>query len=309
MTSLVILAAGLGSRFGGNKQLAEFGQLQLTLMEYNLIHAIEAGFDRVIFVIRPELAPLLKQQVITRLPKEVSYDIAYQSLDELPEGCHISTQRTKPLGTAHALWCCRHLINSNFAVINADDFYGKKAFSLLIQQTIKTPTHYLMVAYQLQNTLSEFGGVNRGLCKIDADNNLLAIEECEQIQISEQVISGILSESQLPINLPAKSLISMNCWFFTTDIFTAIKLALINQLSLPIASLGHDIVDDIINDNVDDYVDDNKECYLPAVVMQQIQKNNKKIKVLSTSDHWFGLTYPQDTALVNKKVTAQFIKK
>jgi len=293
MTSLVILAAGLGSRFGGNKQLAEFGQQQLTLMEYNLINAVDAGFKQVVFVIRPELEPLLQQQVIPRLPKGLTHAFAYQTFEDLPNGCRVSPQRHKPLGTAHALWCCRHIIDNSFAVINADDFYGKQAFSLLLQQAKKTPKDYLMVAYQLQNTLSDFGGVNRGLCQIDEQQHLLAIEECEQIKAKEQTISGVLGVNQQEVELAAESLISMNCWFFTTDIFNALEQAIVNLLKLSIEELT----------NI------NAECYLPAVVMQQIQQQNKTVMVLSTDDSWFGLTYPQDTILVDEKVTALYGKK
>ncbi|PKG82478.1 hypothetical protein CXF85_13405 [Colwellia sp. 75C3] len=293
MTTLVILAAGLGSRFGGNKQLAEFGPQQLTLMEYNLINAVDAGFNRVVFVIRPELEPLLKQQIITRLPDNIDYAFAYQSFDDLPLNCNVPAQRTKPLGTAHALWCCRHILKESFSVINADDYYGKQAFSLLLQQARKTPNDYLMVAYQLQNTLSDFGGVNRGLCQFDKQGYLTAIEECEQIKTDKQKIKGILSASQQQIELAAECLISMNCWFFTPDIFLALEHAVINILSLA-------------NEQESEL---NKECYLPAVVMQQIQNKNKKVKVLSTDDSWFGLTYPQDSEQVHEKVTALFAKK
>jgi len=293
MSTLVILAAGLGSRFGGNKQLAEFGQQQLTLMEYNLINAVNAGFDQVVFVIRPELDALLKQQVIPRLPKGLAYAFAYQSFDDLPHGCSVPPKRNKPLGTAHALWCCRNLIKNSFAVINADDFYGKQAFSLLLQQAKKTPKDYLMVAYQLQNTLSDFGGVNRGLCQINEQQHLLAIEECEQIKANELGIDGVLSESQQVVELAAESLISMNCWFFTTDIFSALEQALVNLLC----------------SSKEKRLDVNDECYLPAVVMQQIQQQNKAVMVLNTEDTWFGLTYPEDSVQVGEKVTALFGKK
>jgi NDP-sugar pyrophosphorylase family protein len=293
VTSLVILAAGLGSRFGGNKQLTEFGPKQLTLMEYNLINAVIAGFTRVIFVIRPELEAILKQQVITRLPNNIDYAFAYQSFDDLPKNCSVPTQRSKPLGTAHALWCCRHLVKQSFAVINADDFYGKKAFSILLQQAKKTPTDYLMVAYQLQNTLSDFGGVNRGLCQFDQQNYLTAIEECEQIKANGQGISGTLSSKQINIELMAKSLISMNCWFFTTDIFSALEQA----------------ISDMLSSVKDETANLKNECYLLTAVMQQIQQKNKKVKILSTDDSWFGVTYPQDSAQVGEKITALFAKK
>lgn len=293
MTTIVVLAAGLGSRFGGNKQLAEFGQHQLTLMEYNLINAIDAGFNRVVFVIRPELANLLKQQVITRLPKGLSYDIVFQTLDDLPSGCDISEHRKKPLGTAHALWCCRDKVKDSFAVINADDFYGKQAFSLLLTQANKNPEHYSMVAYQLKNTLSDFGAVNRGLCQVSEQLYLLSIKECEQIQASEYGINGLLSTSKEHIKLTDTSLISMNCWFFTYDIFVALEKALIKLLTFKSQALTHE----------------NTECYLPDVVMQQIQKHNKKVHVLETNDSWFGLTYSQDSRQVNEKITALFKKR
>ncbi len=293
MTILVILAAGLGSRFGGNKQLAEFGPQQLTLMEYNLINAENAGFKRVVFVIRPELEQLIRQQVISRLPKGITYDFAVQNFDDLPLGCTLPEQRTKPLGTAHALWCCRELITDSFAVINADDFYGKQAFVLLLKQSTETAKDYLMVAYQLQNTLSDFGGVNRGLCKLNEQNYLTSIEECEQIKANDQGISGVLSSNNATIKLSRECLISMNCWFFNPDIFVALEQA-ISELLTSIKNHRLDV---------------NQECYLPSVVMQQIEQKKRKVKVLSTTDSWFGLTYPQDSKQVDEKITALFAKK
>lgn len=289
----MILAAGFGSRFGGNKQLTEFGAQQLTLMEYNLINAVAAGFTRVIFIIRPELEAELRRQVIARLPKELSYDIAFQTLSDLPQGCSLPTKRIKPLGTAHALWCCRHLLTESFAVINADDFYGKQAFQLLNQQTKTSPEHYLMVAYQLKNTLSDFGGVNRGLCQLDEQQYLTRIEECEQIIANDKEIDGIISRSQVAIKLAEDCLISMNCWYFTPKIFSALEQAVIDLLSTT-----------SLEDN-----DMRAECYLPNVVMKQIQQQEVMVKVLSTSDSWFGVTYPQDSKVVAEKVTALFTKK
>ena len=298
MSNLVILAAGLGSRFGGNKQLAEFGHQQLTLMEYNLLNAVAAGFTRVIFIIRPELESQLKRQVIVRLPKQLSYSIAFQTLKDLPKGCSLPSQRSKPLGTAHALWCCRHLLNDSFAVINADDFYGKQAFSLLLQQAKFTPEHYLMVAYQLKNTLSEFGGVNRGLCQLDSQHHLTHIEECEQITTNDEGITGILSTTQTTINLSENQLISMNCWFFTPAIFSILEQSITTLLR---ATKQAPTTQESVNLTA--------ECYLPNVVMAQIQQQAVVVKVLSTTDSWFGLTYSQDSEQVAEKITALFTKK
>ena len=192
MSTLIILAAGLGSRFGGNKQLAEFGYKKLTLMEYNIINAAKAGFNHVIFVIRAELEDIFNTQIIPRLPSTVTHELIKQNLRLLPNGCTISKHREKPLGTAHALWCCHKSINSSFAVINADDYYGDQAFDLLIKKTHGQTNNHLMVAYQIQNTLSDFGGVNRGLCQLNANNSLRSIKECEDILILHGEISSVL---------------------------------------------------------------------------------------------------------------------
>jgi NDP-sugar pyrophosphorylase family protein len=292
MATIVILAAGLGSRFGGNKQLAEFGPRKLTLMEYNLMNAVNAGFTRVIFVIRPELEKVFKQQVLPRLPKNLDVELVQQTLAKLPEGYMLSPDRTKPLGTAHALWCCADLLlegKQSFAVINADDYYGKQAFKLLFIQKDKTPTRHLMVAYQVQNTLSDFGGVNRGLCQLTTDNQLKSIKECENIHRENKKIIGHFAESSQQVELSKESLVSMNCWLFNLDILPLLSKALRNMLKK--------------TQQLKD------ECYLPDVVMQQILKENKKISVLSSTSPWFGLTYPQDSQNVEIKITADFVKK
>ncbi len=286
MNTLVILAAGLGSRFGGNKQLAEFGERKLTLMEYNIINAVRAGFNDVVFVIRPQLEDVFKDKILPRLPKKISYKLIFQNLKTLPQGCKVTTDRTKPLGTAHAVWCCHKVIKSSFAVINADDYYGAQAFDLLLRESTHNPNHHLMVAYHIQNTLSDFGGVNRGLCQLTESNTLISIKECEDISKSADKITGKMASQESRISINENSLISMNCWFFTPDIFD--ELAKEMHLILN-SSNSH-----------------TKECYLPDVVMKQIQLKNKQVTVLSTIEHWFGLTYPEDTALVDKKITAIF---
>jgi choline kinase len=294
MSTLIILAAGLGSRFGGNKQLAEFGQRKLTLMEYNILNAIKAGFDKVIFVIRPDLEPLFERQILSRLPKEIDYKLVHQRLNLLPDGCTLSSERTKPLGTAHALWCCHNEVESSFAVINADDYYGAQAFELLFKQSIKEPDNHLMVAYHIQNTLSDFGGVNRGLCQLSPQNKLIGIEECEDISIDQGEITGkVLSQSERLI-IKSDCLISMNCWFFTPDIFTFLA----NEIELLLKS-----VDNIHLNSLDKKQSLKSECYLPEVIMKQIKQQNKKVTVLSSTDQWFGITYFEDISLVNKNIT------
>jgi choline kinase len=286
MPSIVILAAGLGSRFGGDKQLVEFGKRKLTLMEYNLSHAVHAGFDRVIFVIRPELIEVLQQQVLPRLPVGLQYELVLQTLNNLPAGCSVPAARNKPLGTAHALWCCHELLAESFAVINADDYYGAQAFKLLLVQAKKTENNHSMVAYQLKNTLSKFGGVNRGLCQLSKENNLEYIEECENIIEQDNIISGKLGVNGRLVELDKDALISMNCWFFNTDIFPLLTEEILYLLQ------------------------DKKvttECYLPNVVMKQIVQQHKKVIVLETTEQWFGLTYQQDRQSVSEKTDAILI--
>ncbi|MGB0937597.1 MAG: sugar phosphate nucleotidyltransferase [Colwellia sp.] len=307
MTSLVILAAGLGSRFGGNKQLAEFGPQQLTLMEYNILNALEAGFTRVVFIIRPEMADLLTQQVISRLPKALTVEVVFQQLDDIPDGCTLPMGRTKPLGTAHAVWCCRHVLTQSFAVINADDFYGKEAFLLLHNQAQKCSLDYAMVAYQVQNTLSEFGGVNRGLCQVNKQKQLIGIKECEQISASLKNnslhITGIESETKHHIVLEKKDLVSMNCWLFSVDIFNAIETLLSQQIK---AQMNEQVKKQSQISPERELALLKQECFLPAVVMQQLQNQKKNVTVLETTESWFGLTYPQDSNDVEEKIKVLF---
>jgi UTP-glucose-1-phosphate uridylyltransferase len=306
MTTLVILAAGLGSRFGGNKQLAEFSSANLTLMECNICHAIDAGFTKVIFVIRPELLVLFTEQVLPKLADKIEVVLVEQNLNDLPLNTYIPEGRTKPLGTAHAIWCCRNNIDSSFAVINADDYYGKSAFKLLLENNVKFPENHLMVAFQLEKTLSEFGGVNRGFCQFDSNNLLLSIDECHDIKHTthndeQQKITGRLDHHNERIELNPLSLTSMNCWSFTLDIFPALEA--------------------YIRETVTDYYKANGykangmskvntfECYLPHVVMRQITQEKKEVKLLTSTDAWFGLTFPDDTEQVEKNISNLYKQK
>ena len=296
MNTLVILAAGLGSRFGGNKQLAEFSSANLTLMECNICHAIDAGFTQVVFIIRPELRALFSQQITPKLTNKIAVVFVEQNLTELPKGINLPESRTKPLGTAHAIWCCRNVVKGNFAVINADDYYGKNAFELLLRNSTDFPEYHLMVAFQLEKTLSEFGGVNRGFCQFDEDNLLTHIDECHGIKrvIDNNLqpkITGQFEHNSEVSELDAQSLTSMNCWSFTSDIFPALEENIVNVIS------------DYNNSNLPENIN-RFESYLPNVVMQQIAKSNKKVKLLTSTETWFGLTFPEDTELVESNISS-----
>ncbi len=294
LNTLVILAAGNGSRFGGAKQFACFGKKQLTLMEYNIHHAMDAGFNHVIFITQASQKAQLKQEVIARLPKSLNVEIVIQSFDILPKNCHVPSTRTKPLGTAHALWCAKDNISENFVVINADDYYGQQAFSMLKQQQISRPTsdvaHYTMVAYLMQNTLSEHGSVNRGLCEYNNKMQLQKVTEIESIQQSifagNAIISGEISTTKQAISITDNALVSMNFWAFNPKIFSAIEQKLSNTFTVS--------------------TDKKTECYLPDIVMYQLEKKQVKVDVLQSEDNWFGITYAADSLSVDSQIDRIF---
>jgi len=288
--SLVVLAAGLGSRFGGNKQLAQFGPEKLSLIECNICHAIDAGFTQVVFIIRPELEALFSKQISPKIEHKIAIRFCYQSLNLLPAGIKLPKSRSKPLGTAHAIWCCQDIINNNFAVINGDDYYGKSAFTALIEQHNKKNYSFAMVAYPLGKTLSHNGDVNRGLCQIDSQNRLTSIKEYIEIADHQGQITGKMSANTPSDNLSEKSLVSMNCWFFNTEIFPILASFISEKITAV-------------------YANENGECYLPEAVMTAIRSNKKVVEVLTANDNWFGLTYPEDKTLVESKISELYHQK
>ncbi|WP_371195733.1 sugar phosphate nucleotidyltransferase [Glaciecola sp. SC05] len=294
--TIVILAAGSGSRFGGAKQFMCFGHGAKTLMEYNLHHAMKAGFTHVVFVTQAHQKEQLEQQVMPRLPSRLKVDIAIQTVDMLPDACQLSPTRNKPLGTAHALWCARAHIKGAFAVINGDDYYGEQAFAQL-QSRHKSidqhnaVSHHTMVAYLIKNTLSENGGVNRGICEHNASMQLQRITEVEQIKsISEHghsAIVGKIASSGKSIHIPHNTPVSMNCWLFDKSIFSGIEQALVATFGTAADA---------------QQIDSNTECYLPDVVMSLLANAQVVVDVLISKDDWFGVTYAADSASVDEKV-------
>jgi UTP-glucose-1-phosphate uridylyltransferase len=279
--TLVILAAGRGSRFGGPKQLHQFGILNKTLMEYNICHAIDNGFKKIVFITQKAFEVQLTKQVINKLPSNIQSHLVFQNISDRPKECIISPSRTKPLGTAHALWCARNVIDEGFVVINADDYYGKLAFELITEESENYPL--AIVAYQLKQTLSKYGGVNRGICKLTQNNELIDLTEVEDInRINHQKITGKLDNSTYQ-SFEASCLVSMNFWYFNQQIFLLLKQLLINTF--------HSME---TNEN---------ECYLPDVIAVSQRNNQQRAKVLASHDVWFGVTYAADSAYVNQKLT------
>lgn len=296
--TLVIMAAGLGSRFGGDKQLASLGPNGETMLELSIMSAYRADFTKVVLVIRPELETELASLFAKRIKPRVSADFeccfSYQTMDDLPEAArdHLVdfSHRVKPWGTAHALWSARHQVKGLMAVINADDYYGDSAFPLLAQGLRASPNDWMLVAYPLSLTLSEHGGVNRGVCLVE-QGILKGVAEWTDIYSASKGIYGCCEGSHK--QLEAETPVSMTCWGFSDDIFTVIE----SELTRFITEHG---------------LEPKSECYLPTVVQQYIGFANndqraeailtKQIQVKTAQEPWFGVTYPQDVEWVKDKL-------
>ena len=282
-TTLLIMAAGLGSRYGGNKQIDRIGPNGEILMEYSIHDAIEAGFDKVVFVIRRSMDTLFREMIGDKISRKVHVEYAYQEYDSLPGGFHAPDDRTKPYGTVHAVTCARSVIHEPFAVINADDYYGKDAFVAMaasLHRLQGTENRASMVAYYLKNTVSENGHVTRGVCSKDAEGNLVKVTETYKIlPFPDGTIRDINDDPQGVI-LDPNALVSMNFWGFGPSFFDAGE----KYLSAFLASPEGDPL--------------KKEFVLPALVDTLMREQGLKVEVLSTDAVWFGVTYKEDKAYV-----------
>ncbi|MGS0690547.1 NTP transferase domain-containing protein [Shewanella sp. 30m-9] len=286
--TLVILAAGLGSRFGGDKQLAQLGPKGETMLELSLLSAYKAGFTRAVLVIRPELASMLDQALAGKLSDDFTCQYCVQSLDDLPakarEFADVA-KRQKPWGTAHALWSARNHVHGPMAVINADDFYGDSAFSLLAEGLSTVNDDWMMVAYPIGLTLSDNGGVNRGLCQVEA-GKLVDVAEWLDIRCDTAGLTGTLDGQRKTLDDDA--VVSMTCWGFKPDIFDVIE----QQFSAFIKENGHQ---------------PKTECYLPTVVQARLDQqqngvSNRVVNVRVAKESWYGVTYPEDVQWVRQKL-------
>jgi len=286
--TLLILAAGLGSRYGSLKQMDKLGPSGETLLEYSVFDAIRAGFGKVVFVIRRDIESDFKESVLSKLAGKIVVDYVFQEIDVLPKGFELPADRVKPWGTGHAILVAADKVKEPFAVINADDFYGNGSFKLLADfltsKEIDNNKTYSMVGFRLEKTLSEFGFVSRGVCSTDADFNLLAATEKTHIERNEKGIVSKLSNGDLEI-LDPQSFVSMNCWGFAPSVFDFLKQGFAEFLSQNIQN-------------------PKSEFYIPFMVNDLIERGSVKVKVLKGSDEWFGMTYQQDRELAVGRIKA-----
>jgi NDP-sugar pyrophosphorylase family protein len=290
--SLLVLAAGMGSRYGGLKQLDPVGPSGETILDYSVFDAIRAGFSRVVFVVRRGFAPEFEATIAARQRPRVAVDLVCQELDDLPAAVDV-TDRKKPWGTGHAVWCARHALTGPFAVINADDFYGRRAYVKLADELRRLearPNHALseftLVAYELGRTLSENGAVSRGV--IDTDGPTLRhIEETHGLVRTAQGIEGrtVNGDSTVISALAPSSLVSMNLWGFTPAIFPLLDEYLSAFLAQPDAL--------------------QREFYLPAAVSAFVGAGHAMVKVVPTDESWFGVTYREDRSTVAAAIAAR----
>ncbi len=286
-TTLLIMAAGLGSRYGGNKQIDRIGPNGEILMEYSIHDAVEAGFDKVVFVIRKSMYDLFREMIGDKISRKVKVCYAFQEYDTLPEGFVPPAERTKPYGTVHAVMCAESLINEPFAVINADDYYGKDAFKAMagsLNGMRNESNRASMVAYYLKNTISKNGHVTRGICSTDDSNHLVKVVETYSILPFPDGTIRDINDNPEGVILDPDALVSMNLWGFSPSIFTQgkqyLKDFLFSQEGNPLK----------------------KECLLPALVDDLMHHAGLVVDVLSTKAVWFGVTYKEDKATVSAEL-------
>lgn len=282
--TLLILAAGMGSRFGGLKQVEPVGPNGEAIIDYTIFDAIRAGFGKVVFIIRESFADAFREKFDAKLAGKIDVEYVYQELDNLPEGFSLPERREKPWGTAHAILVAKDVVEEPFCALNADDFYGKEAFQVMADflTTSKSDDEYSMVGYQLQNTLSDFGSVSRGICAVDDDNNLLKIVETTKIVKKNGGVVSIEEDgSEQPLTGAENA--SMNIWGFKPSIFETLETKFTDFLKAEIDK-------------------PKSEMYIPSVVFEMIDEKIANVKVLEANSPWFGVTYKEDKPLVVDKL-------
>lgn len=286
--TLFVLAAGMGSRYGGLKQLDPLGPQGQTIMDYSIFDAIRAGFGKVVFVIRKDFEEDFRRSILSKYEGHIPVKVVFQSTDKLPEGYTCPEERTKPWGTNHAVMMGADVINEPFAVINADDFYGRDAFAVIAADLMRERTRkgdYSMVGFRVGNTMSENGSVSRGVCSVNAEGNLTKVVERTGIAYDKDHRICFLDENNETEYLDPSTPVSMNLWGFTPDYFSysdrEFRRFLDKCLTTPKA-----------------------EFYIPTAIDTLINSGEATVKVLDTTSRWFGVTYAADRQGVVDKLAA-----
>lgn len=282
--TLLVLAAGMGSRYGGLKQMDPMGPNGETVLDYSVYDAIRAGFGRVVFIIRKDFADDFKAGVGSKFTDKIDVDYVYQDLNDLPAGFTLPEGRTKPWGTTHAILAARDVMSTPFAVINADDFYGADSFKQIANyfETAAVAAdgleHYCMVGYKLQNTLSDHGSVNRGICS-DKDGYLVDVEEHLEIQVEADGVCRGENLAGVRVPISVEAIASMNFWGFPPSIMKDLERHFIEFLQKSGTEMK-------------------SESYIPTDVDMMLKAGKADCRILETSSSWFGVTYPQDKEMV-----------
>ena len=287
--ALVIMAAGMGSRYGGLKQIDPVDPYGNIIIDFSIFDAREAGFEKVIFIIKKAIENDFKIHIGNRVSKYMDVAYVYQELDKIPEGYQVPEGRVKPWGTGHAVLCCRDLIDGPFAVINADDYYGKEAFHMIYNQLSSVEDtgryQYTMVGYKLYNTLTDNGYVARGVCRTDADSRLVDIHERTRIEKHGNQAEYTEDDGATWTELPESTIVSMNMWGFTKSILGELenRFGAFLDKNLPVNPMKC-------------------EYFLPFVVDELLKADLAEVTVLKSVDRWYGVTYKEDKETVVKAI-------
>ena len=281
--TLVLLAAGMGSRYGGLKQLDPMGPNGETLMDYSIFDAIRANFGKVVFIIRHDIEEAFKTQIGSKYEKYIPVEYAFQSLDDLPGNFKVPEGRVKPWGTGHAIYAARNVVKGPFVLINADDFYGRDGYAKVgefLSQSSKN--EFAMCGFLMKNTVSENGSVSRGICEIDSDGNLAnVVEHTKIVKENGKYISNL--DNGEKVEFPGDTVVSMNMWGFQDTLFDYLEELFIEFLN----EKGNEL---------------KSEFYIPFVVDALVKTGKCTAKVLISESSWFGVTYPEDKPEVQKNL-------
>ncbi|MDB6064558.1 MAG: hypothetical protein JWR26_766 [Pedosphaera sp.] len=286
--TLLVLAAGMGSRYGGLKQIDPVGPHGETIIDYSIYDALRAGFGKLVFVIRRDIEEAFKQTIGAKFEKRIAVEYVFQELDMLPPGFNVPPQRKKPWGTGHAILMAEHAISEPFAAINGDDFYGAHSFQVLSEHLRSGSPDYAMVGFIVRNTLSDFGGVARGLCQVTPDGFLKGVTELTGIEKEGAGARYVDASGKVQL-LSGEEIVSMNMWGFTPALFGQLR----QQMVLFLEQYGQE---------------EKSEIYIPTVTNTLVNSGQARLKVLRTRDSWFGVTYREDRPCVVESL-GQLIKR